>query len=327
MNASPKRSVRQLLEDRAFFYATIRNYFDAQGVLEAETPLVRPYAVTEPHQHCLDVVDPTASSTAQCCYLQPSPESAMKQLLAMGSGSIYQLGKAFRAGEQGRNHATEFSLLEWYRVGFDHRRLMDDVAALVNCCLPARPVERISYREAFLRFANVDVATAAVSDLVSQVPESAREMVAGIKSEPVRRRAALEQILVASVEPQLGRGCLTFVYDYPADQAALARIRDDFWPVAERFELYIDGVEMANGFHELADESEQRQRFEKDNREREALGLPVIPLDEPLLESLSGLPDCAGVALGVDRLLALKMGIGCLQELDPLSGFSREGAV
>jgi len=298
--------------------AGLRRFFAERGVLEVQTPLARDYAVTEPYQHCFQILDPAASGAA-AGFLQPSPESAMKQLLAAGSGSIYQLCKAFRAGESGSNHRTEFTMLEWYRVSYDHLQLMDEVAELVNEMLAPRAVERITWREAFIRHAEVDPATAGLEKLIEQLPESMLFSDDGCSSDPVsmndgKRRRILDRLLVSRVEPHLGRGCMTFLYDYPADQAALARVRDGSWPVAERFELYIDGLEIANGFHELNDSAEQRRRFERDNRQRKQDGLAEVRIDEPLLDCLDSLPNCAGVALGVDRLIKISTGADAVGE-------------
>ena len=295
--------------------AELREFFAVRNVLEVQTPLARDYGVTDPYQHCFQLIDPTAGG-ATAGFLQPSPESAMKQLLAAGSGSIYQLCKAFRAGESGSNHRTEFTMLEWYRVGYDHLQLMDEVADLVKDLLGPLPVERLTWREAFIRHAGVDPVVAEVAQLSAQLPESMS--FSDDAEDAGRRRLILDRLLVSRVEPYLGHGCMTFLYDYPADQAALARVRDDPWPVAERFELYIKGLEIANGFHELNDSTEQRRRFELDNRLRKQDGLAEAIIDEPLLNCLDHLPDCAGVALGVDRLIKISIGAGGLGDNMPV---------
>jgi len=294
--------------------ADLRIFFAEHNVLEVQTSLARDYAVTDPYQHCFQLVDSAAGGVVKG-FLQPSPESAMKQLLAAGSGSIYQICKAFRAGESGSNHRTEFTILEWYRVGYDHLRLMNEVADLVNELLGPLPVERLTWREAFIRHARIDPAVAEAEQLIAQLPESMSPgVVDPVSNEFAQRRLILDRLLVSRVEPHLGRGCMTFLYDYPADQAALARIRHEPWPVAERFELYIEGLEIANGFHELNDSAEQRQRFEQDNRQRKQEGMAEVLIDEPLLSCLDRLPDCAGVALGVDRLIKISTGADALSE-------------
>ncbi len=294
----------ETLRLRARLLEQIRAFFAARGVLEVDTPLLGPAPGSDPQQHCLDLDVPGAGRR----YLQPSPEFAMKRLLAAGSGSIYQLCKAFRAGEHGSRHRVEFTLLEWYRTGFDYRALMDEVQALV-CGLLGRPAAQVfSYGELFRRHAGID-AFATDEATVWQ-----RVAAAGIEPSPTLRAAgrdaALDILLTRLIEPAIAPLGAVFVYDYPASQAALARLRPDQPALAERFELYVDGIELANGWSELTDAVEQRRRFEADNRKRQALGLPTVPLDEGLLAALAhGLPDCAGVALGFDRLLMLACGL------------------
>jgi len=240
----------------------------------------------------------------------------MKRLLAAGSGPIYQIGRVFRQGEAGRRHNPEFTLLEWYRPGFDHHALMDEVEALVTPVLATRltaPAERLTYREAFQRHAGLDPHAATLEELRTTAQRFGMARDIGDERDPW-----LDLILTHAVEPQLGRGRLTFLHSYPASQAALARTARDEQGVlvAERFELYVEGVELANGFHELSDATEQRRRFEADNAARRAHGLPEMPQDERLLAALAaGLPDCAGVALGVDRLVMLAAGATSLDQV------------
>lgn len=288
--------------------AQLRRFFDRRGLLEVQTALARGYEVTDPHQRCFQVTDEVTGPAVNNLFLQPSPESAMKQLLAAGSGSIYQICKAFRAGEQGSNHLPEFTMLEWYRVGYDHLRLMDEVAELVIEVLGPRPVKTLTWREAFIRHAHVDPVSADLEQMAACLPEQMRPDQQTEVDEQSRRRLLWDLLLISRVESSLGRDCLTFIYDYPAEQAALARVRNESWPVAERFELYIEGIEIANGFYELNDADEQRRRFERDNQQRRKLGLSAVAVDEPLLDCLDQLPDCAGVALGVDRLLKICTG-------------------
>jgi len=294
------KKLRSLLEDRARLLAAVRGFFAQRGVLEVVTPVLGRAADPEPEIQPFRVAAPEGDR-----YLQTSPEFHMKRLLAAGSGPIYQISHAFRAGEAGRRHNPEFLLLEWYWPGFDHFRLMDEVADLVNQVLGrSLPVERIAYRKLFLEHLDLDPLAADEATLAA----TARRLgfdVAGLSG----RDAWLELLMAMVIEPELGRGRLTFVHGYPASQAALARLDPDDPRVARRFELYLEGVELANGYHELADAAEQRARFEAHNAERRRRGLPVLPLDEALLAALAqGLPDCAGVALGLDRLLMLSRG-------------------
>lgn len=230
----------------------------------------------------------------------------MKRLLAAGSGPIYQICKVFRDGERGRLHHPEFSLLEWYRPGLGYGDLMTEVAELVRHALelPELPVQRLSYRELFWSRLGLDPLTADLAALCR-----AAEDIPGSGDLDLDRDGWLDLLLTHSIEPHLGRNCLSFVYDYPPTQAALARVRDDVIPVAERFELYLNGMELANGFQELTDPREQRQRFIADLHERSVDGLVQPPLDEAFLAALAaGMPESAGVALGLDRLLMVATG-------------------
>lgn len=300
---------------RAQLLEKIRAFFAARGVLEVDTPLLGPAPSSDPQQHCLGVELPGGGLR----YLQPSPEFAMKRLLAAGSGSIYQLCKAFRAGEHSPRHRVEFTLLEWYRIGFDYRALMDEVQTLV-CGLLGRPAaQAFSYGELFERHVGLDPLVASDDALWQRVAA------AGIEPSPALRAAgrdaALDLLLTRLVEPAIAPLGAVFVYDYPASQAALACLRPDRPELAERFELYVDGIELANGFTELTDAAEQRHRFEADNRARQAQGLPQVPLDEHLLAALGhGLPDCAGVALGFDRLVMVAAGAADIAAVQAFAG-------
>jgi lysyl-tRNA synthetase class 2 len=276
-------------------------------VLEVETPALSPAAATDPHLHSL-TTHYTGPGRPATLYLHTSPEFPMKRLLAAGSGSIYQVCKVFRDGEAGRRHNPEFTLLEWYRVDFDHHQLMDEVAALVTEILaPAQPLatmEKISYRDAFRRHAGIDPFTAAASALAACARDHGIQLAESFAHGDLDGWRDL--LLTHVIEPKLGRGRLSFLYDYPASQAALARVRPGDPPLASRFELYVEGIELANGFHELGEAAEQAARFARDNETRRVAGLAPMPPDQHLLAGLAhGLPDCAGVALGLDRLIML----------------------
>lgn len=298
-----------VLRLRAELLAQIRAFFAARGVLEVETPALSAAAITDPHLASFKTCySGPGSQHGRPLYLHTSPEFAMKRLLAAGSGCIYQIARVFRDGEAGSRHNPEFTLLEWYRVGFDHHRLMDEVAELVGMLLAGRLAlaepERLSYRQIFQHHLNLDPHRATVADLAACAETRNISIPTGMP--PDDPDPWLDLLLTHCVEPRLGSGRLTFVHDYPASQAALARLRPDDPPVGERFELYINGIELANGFHELGDAVEQRHRFAQENAARRAAGLPVMPVDEHLLAALEfGLPDCAGVALGFDRLVML----------------------
>jgi lysyl-tRNA synthetase class 2 len=296
------------LRARAALLATIRGFFAEREVLEVETPLLCRGTVTDP------ALEPLAVTLADggTRYLQTSPEYAMKRLLAAGSGPIFQLARAFRAGEAGNRHNPEFTLLEWYRPGMDHHQLMTEVAALVERCLDLRGFGKTSYRDLFSSVVGLDPFTAPTGQLELA---ARRDIDVGFHSDD--RDVWLDLLMSHRVEPTLaGRG-LQFVYDYPLSQAALARAESlGGVEVGCRFELYVDGLELANGYYELADAGEQRRRFAADNARRQRLGLPVRAPDEQLLAALAhGLPECSGVALGVDRLLMLRQGVGDIREV------------
>jgi lysyl-tRNA synthetase class 2 len=300
--------LRARLEARARLLERCRHFFAERGVLEVETPILSQATVTDVHLASLET---RIAGRAPPYYLQTSPEYAMKRLLAAGSGDIFQICKVFRDDESGRHHNPEFTMLEWYRIGFDHRELMDEVEALLGTLLGARlaaPAERISYREAFLRVLGLDPYTAPTASLAGL----ARERL-GAEGLGADRDLLLDLLMGALVGPALGQDRISFVHDYPASQAALARCLPGEPPVAARFEAYAFGLELCNGFHELGDAAEQRRRFEADRAQRRARHLPLPPVDERLLAALeAGLPDCAGVALGLDRVLMLATGAPAL---------------
>jgi lysyl-tRNA synthetase class 2 len=304
------------LQARAALLSAVRAFFAAAGVLEVETPLGAAAAATDPALQPL-LTRYTGPGCPRGCtlYLQSSPEFAMKRLLAAGSGPIYQICKAFRDGEAGGRHNPEFTLLEWYRPGFDLPALMSEVAALVRHCLavPQLAEQRISYRELFLQHLDLDPLDTDAAQLravaTARIPGTAALQLPD-------RDAWLDLLLSTLIEPALGDGQLTFVYGYPASQAALARLDPADPRVAARFELYYRGMELANGFHELSDPAEQRARFVADNAARRAAGCDELPIDERLLAALAhGLPDCAGVALGLDRLLMQQLGAERIEQV------------
>lgn len=299
------------LHQRAHLYQQVRGFFAARGVMEIEAPVMGAAAVTDPY---IDSV--IAHCAGRSYYLQSSPEFAMKRILAAGCGPIYSLGKVFRNGESGRRHNPEFTLLEWYRPGFDDHRLMQELTDLVISLMPALETEKYSYREWFQRNLDVDPHTASASELEA----IARQHIeTGIVSDD--RDLWLDLLVSHLLEPKLGPG-LTLIYDYPASQAALARlaIDDRGQRVARRFEAFINGMELANGYWELTDAREQRQRFCTDLDKRERENLPCYPSDEKLIAALdAGLPDTAGVALGIDRLLMCMVGAKAIDEVIPFA--------
>jgi lysyl-tRNA synthetase class 2 len=297
-----------VLQLKAMLLRRIRAWFEREEVLEVDTPALSRAAATSPQLASFaSRYHGPGTCHGATLYLHTSPEFPMKRLLAAGSGSIYQICKVFRDGEYGARHNPEFTLLEWYRVHFDHLDLMNDVERLLTDVLadilPVRRVYHWRYRELFMEYVQVDPFNTSPQELRAALESQAAVQPVGMEDADLD--SWLELVMTHVIEPRLGSG-LIFIRDYPASQAALARLRPGNPPVASRFEAYLNGMEIANGFHELADESEQRARLEAENRLREHAGLPVMPLDERLQAALaSGLPDCAGVALGLDRLLML----------------------
>lgn len=305
-----------VLKQRAQLVARVREFFARRAVLEVETPILSRAGTVDPNLHSLAAYSAAPGDDRLRGYLHTSPEFAMKRLLAAGSGSIYQICKVFRGGEAGRLHNPEFTMLEWYRVGCDYRALMNEVAALVTDVLEGwrelAPAEESSYRDAFLRYTGLDPHTATAAEF-SACAAKRNIDVAGVNDNVDEWR---DLLLTHLVEPNLGRDRLAFLYDYPASQPALARIRPGDPPVAERFELYLEGIELANGFAELADAAEQRRRFDADRQTRSHRRQPAIPQDEHLLAALEhGLPDASGVALGIDRLVMLAAGVESISEV------------
>ena len=312
------------LRARAAMLAALRGYFARVGVLEVETPIASRCAGSDPALDSLATRWHGPGYPAGLpLWLQTSPEFPMKRLLAAGVGPIYQICKVFRDGERGRLHHPEFSLLEWYRPGWGYRRLMDEVADLVRLVLarPELPVERVTYRDLFRDRLGVDPWAAGPLDLRGH---ALARSIAGAESLDLDRDGWLDLLLTHCLQHHLGIGGLTFLCDYPPSQAALARLRDGEVQVAERFELYFNGVELANGFQELTDAAAQRARFLADLEARRRQGQDTPPIDEALLAALAaGMPDAAGVALGLDRLL---MAVLDARHIDEVLAFPVERA-
>lgn len=302
------------LQQRAKILADIRYFFAQRQVLEVDTPTMAAAGGTDVHlQNFTTRFVGPGHGDGLNLYLQTSPEFHMKRLLAAGFGAIYQISKAYRNEEAGRLHNPEFTMLEWYRPGFDHHALMDEMADLLQLVLGLETPSRITYQAAFLEVLAVCPLTASLAEL--------RQAGLGLGADDLlaaenHRDTILQLLFALGVEPHIGQQTPCFVYDFPASQASLARINPNDSRVAERFEVYFKGIELANGFHELTDVNEQRQRFERDNQERVERGLKVRPIDEYLLAALThGLPQCAGVALGVDRLIMLSIGASRLEQV------------
>ncbi|HHM05370.1 MAG TPA: elongation factor P--(R)-beta-lysine ligase [Gammaproteobacteria bacterium] len=303
----------EALHARARLLAELRAFFSERGVLEVDTPVMAACGAADPHlQNFVTHYHDPGATDAVPLYLQTSPEFAMKRLLAAGSGPIFQICKAFRNGERGRLHNPEFSLLEWYRPGLGYRALMDEVADLL-ARVGLGAATSTSYREAFGNHVGVD--PMAVEDAELRRLALQRGLHAGTAADD-GRDTCLHYLWSHCVEPELGRAGPQFVFDFPSTQAMLARIRPGAVAVAERFELFVEGVELANGFQELTDPVEQTRRFGQDNARRRSLGLAAVPPDTRLLAALAhGLPECSGVALGLDRLLLVLLGRSRLDEI------------
>src|SRR3990167_570607 len=286
----------QTMQLRATLYATIRTFFAERHILEVETPLLCKHTVTDPHIESFLV--PISGTSVY--FLQTSPEYAMKRLLAAGSGPIYQITKSFRVGESGHHHNPEFTMLEWYRPGFNHHDLMDEIDLLLQCILQTQPAEKMSYEALFLNYLNINPLTTPLDALKKFICES----VIHVDTKNLDHDTCLQILLSHLIEPNLGVAKPLFLYDFPPSQAALSKIRYDKNPVAERFELYINGSEIANGFHELTDSNEQYKRFEKNKMARKENNQFVPDIDDYFIDALqAGLPNCSGVAVGIDRLL------------------------
>lgn len=304
------------LRDRAQFLRDIREFFHQRQVMEVETPTLSRGTITDLH------LDPFVtpfefdqSGEIQSLYLQTSPEFAMKRLLVAGSGPIYQIGKAFRNEAAGRHHNPEFTMLEWYRPGFDDHKLMSEIDELVQTLLATQPALKFSYQQVFLDYLKFDPLEIELHALRQKVAEYSKDE--WLQSES--KDTILQWLFCTEIEPQLGKvgedivPC--FVYDFPAEQASLAKLNRKDTRVAHRFELYFNGIELANGFYELDDAKEQLIRFEKDNEQRLEANKPQRPIDKRFIEALEhGLPDCSGVALGIDRLFMLKQQLSSIEQ-------------
>lgn len=293
----------ELLQARAKLLAATREFFCQRHVLEVETPVLSCASVTDVHIQSLQTTQVLGHGDSLRYFLQTSPEYAMKRLLAAGSGAIYQVARVFRQGEAGRRHNPEFSLLEWYQPAYTLNELMQEVADYCQLILGPLDSEFYSYRQVFIQHLGFDPSGISDQDLSSYGQKHIA--VAG----ELQRQQWLDLLMSELIEPKLRPDVLTFIFDYPACQAALAKVAcdQDGVAVAQRFEVFYHGLEIANGYDELLDADEQRQRFENDVRQRKTLGLAAIPIDEHLLSAMqAGIPACCGVALGLDRLLMLQ---------------------
>ena len=295
----------EVVQKRARMLQSIRAFFVKRDVMEVDTPSISIAAVTDLHIESF-----VTSMQHQNYYLQTSPEYPMKRLLASGYPSIYQICKVYRCEEQGGFHNPEFTMLEWYRLGFDYKQLMDEVSTLLDLLSKESDLstqsDKIRYQQAFMRSVDIDPLSASVEDCRQCCVQQQIEVPQGMADDNIDEW--LDWILTQAVAPAFNQTGFTILYDYPASQCALATISED-GSVAERFEVFYGELELANGFNELTDADEQRQRFETDNKKRQLAGLNVMPIDECFLQALeAGFPKCAGVAIGLDRLLMVLTG-------------------
>lgn len=296
---------RDAIRLRAWVNRLVREFFHARNVLEVETPAMSLAGNTDPNIASFQLqFSGRTDGAPRTRWLRTSPEFALKRLLSAGVGDCYELGRVFRDGEAGGRHNPEFTMLEWYRVGWDHLRLIEETAELVRAAqsLLGRDASLrvVRYRDLYRDGLGIDPFTASEDDLRAALGDVA------IDPDGLSRDDWLDLLMTHRLQPAFDPDGLLAIVDYPASQCALARLRDDGdgYRVAERFELYLGSVELANGYHELRDVAEQRGRFVRDGALRQARGDATPPMDEHLLAALdAGFPGCAGVALGVDRLL------------------------
>ena len=314
MNWEPSASF-DALRLRARLNATLRAFFDARGVVEVETPVMSMAGNTDPNIASFHLqFSGRTDGAPRTRWLRTSPEYPLKRLLAAGFGDCYELGRVFRDGEAGGRHNPEFTMLEWYRLGWDHTRLIEETAELVQAALAlvgrTAALQRVSYHQLYRDRLGIDPATASIEEL--------RVALGDVVIDPsgLTRDDWLDLLMTHRLQPSFPADQLLAVHDYPASQCALARVRHDATPVAERFELYLGPLELANGYHELADATEQGARFDRDLQVRQERGDVQPPRDERLLQALAaGFPACAGVALGVDRLMMAMLGSGHIADV------------
>ncbi|MGV6988674.1 elongation factor P--(R)-beta-lysine ligase [Testudinibacter sp. P80/BLE/0925] len=315
----PSAPIKNIIA-RARITAELRSFFIDRGLLEVETPILSEYGVTDVH---LSVFETRFTAPFQAqekpLFLGTSPEYHMKRLLAAGSGPIFQICKVFRNEEAGRHHNPEFTMLEWYRPHFDMYRLINEVDDLLQQILDCEPAESFSYQFIFQEYVGLDPLSAEKSELIKKAKEHGL-----VGAENENRDTLLQFLFSQVVEPKIGQDRPTAVYYFPTSQAALAQISSEDHRVAERFEFYYKGLELANGFNELTDANEQLHRFERDNKQRAAMGLPQREIDQRFISALQqGMPQCSGVALGVDRLMMIALG---QQEIAEVISFGIEYA-
>lgn len=312
----------ELAQQRAEIIQKIRQFFVERKVIEVETPALSQGTVTDVYLDALSCqysyLDDGLSELSDSLYLQTSPEFHMKRLLASGYGSIFQISKAFRHEEFGRHHNPEFTMLEWYRIGFNHFDLMNEVEALLVFILGCGKPNYWTYQELFINTVSLDPLSTNRDELLELLDAHNKlsDWLIADSRHDTNHDLLLQHVFSEIIEPNIGKSTPCFVYNFPCSQASLAKISDKDPRVAERFECYFKGIELVNGFHELTNAEAQTLRFKQDNLMRKQKGLSVMPIDQNFISALTqGLPDCAGVALGIDRLVMLALGVTDIAEV------------
>ncbi|UDG79093.1 Elongation factor P--(R)-beta-lysine ligase [Candidatus Ecksteinia adelgidicola] len=308
----PNASITNLLK-RAKILTKIRKFFKDRNILEVETPMMSHRTVTDVYLSSFKTYFVKPNSNKKILlYMITSPEFHMKRLLAAGSGAIYQLGRSFRNQELGPYHNPEFTILEWYRPYYSMYKIMNEVNELLKKVLNCNNADMLSYQEIFFKYFNIDPILLKKNQLLQLITKLSLSNVPNYQED---KNTLLQLLFTIGIEPHLGKKKPIFIYHFPADQAVSATIHPNDHKIAERFEVYFKGIELANGFHELIDYQEQYQRFKKDNQQRALRGFSKQLIDNNLLTALQhGIPDCSGVAIGVDRLVMLAIGAKNLNE-------------
>lgn len=302
-----------LLKKKAEIIKSIRDFFYQRNVTEVTTPILGKYTVTD---RFINSISTTVHNAKY--YMQTSPEYAMKRLLAANSGCIYQICQTFRGDEVGKLHNPEFTMLEWYRVDFDYHMLMQEVTELLQICFNCKPAIKINYKDLFLQYLKINPHTATLESLFGLIPKYNINLSSGFKTTNID---TLLNILFSSIiEPNLIGNSPWLVYDYPVTQAALATIDTNSEHVAQRFEVYYQGVELGNGYNELRDKNELLRRFNSDIKYRKENNLPTIDIDEDFVASTTHLPKCSGIAMGIDRLIMLSLKMHDVHETLSIKG-------
>jgi len=292
----------ETLKKRAEILKIIRGFFETRNITEVETPILSAYGITDPEIESITASYHRAGKI-QDVFLQTSPEFAMKRLLAAGIGDCYQMSRVFRNDEIGRYHNPEFSLLEWYRVGFDDKKLMQEIDLFLQEVFQSKAADYIDYKSLFLKYLQLDPLNCSFEEV-----EKCAFAKTSLASVLDSKAAYLQLLFCEKIEPEIGTETPCFVTDFPAAQASLARINSQDESLSCRFEIYFQGVELGNGFYELKDADEQYARFVQDNLQREKAGMRQLAIDHRFIAALSsGLPDCAGVAIGLDRLMMIAL--------------------